>query len=51
MLVVKAKKSFFIPKVATVIKGRVFHSGSAKTEVGGADNSNAHSGFDIAKCG
>ena len=29
----------------------VFHACSPETEVGGADHSNAHPGFDVAECG
>ena len=49
VLVVKAAEAFFIPKVAAIIKGVSFQTGSTQTEIGGADNSNAKPGFHIAK--
>jgi len=49
VLVVKAVEAFFIPKVAAIIKGVGFETGSTQTEIGGADNSNAKPGFHIAK--
>jgi len=49
VLVVKAVEAFFIPKVAAIIKGVSFQTSSTKTEIGGADNSNAKAGFHRAK--
>ena len=51
MLVVKAVEAFFIPKVAAIIKGVSFQTGSTQTEIGGADNCNAKAGFHIARIG
>ena len=51
VLVVKTVETLFIPQVATIIEWVVFHARAAKTEVGGASNSDAHARFDVAKGG
>jgi len=49
MLIVKTVETLFIPKVATIIKGVVFHASATQAEIGGVDNCNGHSRLDIVK--
>jgi len=49
MLIVKTVETLFIPKMATIIKGVVFHASATQAEIGGTDNSNGHSRLDTVK--